>query len=431
MIWLRNYRSVCYNDEMAERGESELRLRKIGFFAAAYAVILIFSACQYFPGNENMQTPDNLAEAPNLKPALQETEFFLANYMQQPQTDFELYRKYIEAKGIYITANTAGISERFETRLELCRTTELNTIVIDVKNDDGNITFKNKVALADDLGIAIRYISDIDALLAQLKENDVYTIARVVVFKDDIIWKTYPDYAIKVTDGSNGGIYRQKEKNGYGTVWLNPYNRDVWEYIAELSKQIAELGFDEIQYDYVRFPTDANIKNADFGETGGKSRIEAITEFSQYVCDALKPYNVRLSADIFGTIITSKLDAELIGQDVVELSKIYDIVCPMVYPTHFAMGSFGIQYPDLQPYDTIYGSMTAINERLAEIPQGQHVAIVRPWLQSFSYSGTGHQPYGEKQIREQIQAVYDAGHSEWLLWNAANNYSSDGLLPAE
>lgn len=406
-----------------------MRLRKNGLLTLALLVICIFSACKYFPDGE--QTPDdtNLNDSANLKPAPQETEIFLTNYIEQPQTDFEMYREYVQAKGIYVSANIAGIPDAFGRRVELCQTTELNTIVIDVKNDDGNITFRNKIALADELGITVRYIADIDGLLQQLKENNVYTIARVVVFKDDVIAKTYPDFAIKVTDGSNGGIYRQKERNGYGTVWLNPYNRDVWEYIAELSKQIAELGFDEIQYDYVRFPTDANIKNADFGDTEGKSKTEIITEFSDYVCGQLEPYNVRVSADIFGTIITSKIDAELIGQDVVELSQIYDIVCPMIYPTHFAMGSFGIQYPDLQPYDTIYKCMSALNDRLDEIPQGQHIAIVRPWLQDFSYSGTGYQTYGPQQIREQIDGVYDAGHSEWLLWNAANIYTKDGLLP--
>ena len=360
------------------------------------------------------------------------TVAFLANYMTQPAPDYTLFRAEAEAKGIYVSANIAG-TEYVAKRFALVRETELNAMVIDVKHDNGFITFKNKVPTADALGIVYNLIPNFDALMAQLKEEGIYTIARFVVFKDSTIVEQRPDFAIRDTSGANGGVYKERKAGGYGSAWLNPYNREVWEYIVDLAVEVAALGFDEIQFDYVRFPTDATTKYEDFGDTGGMSKVEILTAFSQYAYERISPTGVKLSADIFGTVINSQLDASLIGQDFVELSKIYDVVCPMIYASHYAQGSFGIADPDLQPYDVVYKSMKLAVEKLAEIPAGQHVAVVRPWLQAFtaSYLSTPYQQYEGPQVREQIQACYDAGLTEWLLWNQDNLYPADGLLPAE
>jgi len=356
---------------------------------------------------------------------------FLSNYMEQPAPDFRMYRTNTEAKGIYVSANITG-TEYVQKRFDLVRETELNAMVIDVKHDAGYITFKNKVPTADELGVVYNLIPNFDAVMEQLKEENVYTIARFVVFKDDTIVNQRPDFAIRDTSGANGGVYREKTWSGYGSAWLNPYNRDVWEYIVDMAVEVAALGFDEIQFDYVRFPTDATTKYEDFGDTGGLSKIEVLTEFSKYAYERISPTGVKLSADIFGTIISSQLDASLIGQDFVELAKVYDIVCPMIYPSHYANGSMGVDFPDLKPYDIVFKSMSLAMEKLAEIPAGQRVAIVRPWLQDFTANWiSDYQVYGGKQVREQIQACYDAGLTEWLLWNKDNIYSADGLLPAE
>jgi len=400
-------------------------LKKILPFVALVCA-LVWTGCdgiaEYWE-KPNTNTPDTV-----LTPAT-----YLTHYIPAPAPDFSLYRTNIEAKGIYITSNIAGLGGAFKERLAMIERTELNTVVIDVKADEGYITFRGKIPLADELGIAVNNIPDFDGLMKTLAEREIYTIARLVVFKDDTIVNIRPDFAIGVTDGSNGGIYRQRDGNNiYGTAWLNPYNRDVWEYTVELALQIAALGFDEIQFDYVRFPTDRTMQVADFGDTGGLSRIEILTEFSKYAYARISPTGVKLSADIFGTVINSALDASLIGQDLVELAKIYDVVCPMVYPSHYVNGAMGIEHPDLSPYDVIYRSMAITLAQLKTIPAGEHVAIVRPWLQDFTATWVNpHQVYGGTQLREQIEACYDAGLTEWLLWNARNEYSEEGLLPAE
>ena len=374
------------------------------------------------PGSESPDDAD-IYDAPTV---------FLSNYLRQPAPDFKRYRENVEAKGIYVSANITG-TEYVQRRFDWLRETELNAMVIDIKHDNGFITVKNKVPMADELGIVTNLIPNFDTVMAQLKEENVYAIARFVVFKDDTIVNQRPDFAIRDSSGANGGVYREKNYLGqYGSAWLNPYNRDVWEYIVDLAVEVAALGFDEIQFDYVRFPTDATTKYEDFGNTGGLSKVEILTEFSKYAYSRISPTGVKLSADIFGTIIDSQLDASLIGQDLVSLAQIYDIVCPMIYPSHYADGSMGIAHPDLQPYDVVYKSMSLAMEKLATIPAGQKVAVVRPWLQDFTANWIpNYQVYGGKQVREQIQACYDAGLSEWLLWNKDNIYSADGLLPAE
>jgi len=411
--------------------------KKVFSYAAlVLSCVLALSACKKETEDSTADMPAGTVDASGLgtvPPSQVADAQFMVNYTEAPALDLSVYRQAVEAKGIYVTSNIAGWPEYFEQRLGLVQRTELNAVVIDVKADQGFITFKGKIPLADALGITVNNIRDFDGLMAQLKENNIYTIARIVVFKDDTIVDQRPDFAIRVTNGENGGIYREKDWAGnYQSAWLNPYNREVWDYIVAIAQQTAALGFDEIQFDYVRFPTDATTKHEDFGDTGGLSKVEILTAFSRYAYDQISPLGVKLSADVFGTIINSQLDASLIGQDLVELAKIYDILCPMIYPSHYANGSMGIDFPDLQPYDVIYKAMSIANEKLSAIPEGERVAVMRPWLQDFTADWMkDHQVYGPVQLREQIQACYDAGLTEWLLWNARNNYSEGGLAPAE
>jgi hypothetical protein len=354
----------------------------------------------------------------------------LGVYDEQPAPEFAAYAtEPAKAKGIYVTASIAGIPSYFETRLDLANTTEINAMVIDIKTDEGDVAALRKIPLADEMGVSRAYINDFDAFMDGLKAAGIYTIARVVVFKDNRLYETRPEFAIQMRKDGYEGVYRAYDRGDKGPVWLNPYNRELWDYYVELSKQIANLGFDEIQYDYIRFPTDRNVEYADYGETGGLSKIDIINEFSRYICDGLKNYPVRLSADIFATVIDSALDASLIGQDPIALAQIFDIICPMVYPSHYAPGSLGLAEPDLEPYETVFRSMSKLRERCAaEIPGGGKTALIRPWLQDFSFSGKGHMQYGSKEVRDEIQAAYDAGLDEWLLWNAANKYTRDALL---
>ncbi|MDI9509832.1 MAG: putative glycoside hydrolase [Bacillota bacterium] len=326
----------------------------------------------------------------------------------------------VEAKGIYVTSR--AIMDKREQLLELADTTEINAMVIDVKDDNGRITFSMDSEKIKEVGSTTNTISDIEDLLKLLKEKEIYPIARIVAFKDPYLAEKRHDLAIKNKDGS---LYRDNN----GECWINPYEKEVWDYLIEVSTKAAEIGFMEIQFDYIRFSTGKGMSEAYFGPLAEeKSKEDIIIEFTKQAYDRLKPLGVFVSADVYGTIISSSIDAGLVGQNYVEMARYLDYICPMVYPSHFGEGNYGVDYPDLEPYKIIRKVMTASKNKLDEIPEGEHRAIVRPWLQDFTASWIkNHQVYGGDQLREQISAVYSVGYREWILWNAACNYSEDGL----
>lgn len=348
--------------------------------------------------------------APNTEEDVQETF--------KPGTDRRTPRK---VKGIYVSGPIAGTKKYMDELIDLVDTTELNAMVIDIKNDDGEITYKMDLPEVKELEADVNYISDIKGLIVKLKEKDIYLIARIVAFKDPVLAKGRPDLSLKKKDGS---IFYDKS----GLSWVNPYKKEVWDYLVAVAKEAANLGFDEIQFDYIRFSTDSGIKEVNFGEEGKKkSKIETITEFTKYASENLKPLGVYVSADVYGTIIDSKIDAEIVGQDYKEMAKYLDYICPMIYPSHYQDGSYGIDHPDLYPYDLILKVLEKSKEILGE-KEGSDTAVVRSWLQDFTAKWLTHyKTYGADEIRAQIQAVYDAGYEEWILWNGSNNYSKKGL----
>ncbi len=340
-----------------------------------------------------------------------------ADGFKQPALNFDIYEQKRDIMGLYMTSNTAGLRSALDRCLDVVEQTELNAVVIDVKRDDGFIPFPGKIEVADEYDIIGYQIKDIDGLLAELKAKNIYTIARIVTFKDKAIVEHRPDFLIPLQDGS---LYKEGE-----LYWLNPFNKEVWDYVLDIAEDAAKLGFDEIQFDYVRFPTDKNIRRAVFDNPEGKEFTDVIAEFGEYAVSRLKPYGVKVSADVYAISIVSDYDASLIGQDYVRLSQIFDVICPMAYPSHYANGTFNIPYPDLDPYGIVYNTMIVSTEKLQKVKdEGGKVATVRPWIQSFtaSYLKVNYQEYGPKQIVEQINACVDAGVMEYLLWSGPNKY---------
>ncbi|MDR2687189.1 MAG: putative glycoside hydrolase [Oscillospiraceae bacterium] len=336
----------------------------------------------------------------------------------------------VKVKGLYVTAWSAGMADRMSHYIELCDTTEINALVLDVKDDRGQITFLNSVEGASQASFNI--IPDIEKIVSRLKEHGIYAIARLVCFKDPLWSRLHPGLAIRNARGAPW-------KDADGVTWLDPYNRASWGYIAAVAKQAARLGFDEIQLDYVRFPAGGNLREIDYGSAGGgKPKAEAIGEFLAYVRAALAGTGAKLSADIFGITAIHSGDFEDIGQDLLAMAQHADTICPMVYPSHFAnkrqngVGQFIaetlFEAPDTQPYGVIYNTLILIRNRL---PSGGRRAGIRPYLQDFtaSYLGAGYyQTYAAGQVREQVQAVYDAGFEEWILWNPSGVYSEDAFM---
>lgn len=335
----------------------------------------------------------------------------------KPDTDKRIPRK---VKGIYVSGPMAGTATYMDELIDLVDTTELNAMVIDIKNDNGEITYDMDLPEAKELNANANYIGNMEELISKLKKKDIYLIARIVAFKDPVLAKGKPELSLKKKDGA---IFYDKS----GLSWVNPYKKEVWEYLVSVAKEAAIIGFDEIQFDYIRFSTDSGMKEVDFGEDGkNKSKIEVITDFTKYACENLKPLGVYVSADVYGTIIDSKVDAEIVGQDYKEMAKYLDYICPMIYPSHYQNGSYGIDYPDLKPYDLILNALNKSRTVLGE--DKNKTAVVRSWLQDFTATWLNpHKIYGADEIRAQIQAVYDAGYEEWILWNGSNNYTKEGL----
>ena len=342
-------------------------------------------------------------------------------------SDFVDTREKVDVKGIYV--NTAylgrGNYPDIDELIALIDDTELNAMVIDIKDDVGSILFDAQHPLVNEIGSETLYIKDLPAFVAKLKEHDIYCIARIVCFKDQVATKKNPELAVRNHDGS---IYVDKE----GERWLNPYSEKAWEYIVEIAKEAAEAGFDEINFDYLRTSASASFTKADFGGLNeGKTKIDAITGFVKYACQELKPMGVFVSGDVFGTIINSTADGESIGQSYVGLSRYLDYICPMVYPSHYSFGYGGLKYPDTKPFQLLLMELKSSVKKLSVIGEGEHCAEVRPWLQDFtaSYLGAGrYATYGPQEIRAQISATYSAGYDEWLLWNAGMFFTEEGLL---
>lgn len=321
----------------------------------------------------------------------------------------------VKVRGIYVTGPTAGI-KRMNEMVDLVVSSGMNTIVLDVKNDGGNITYKMNHPLAIEIGACKRFVKNMPDLLDSLHSKNIYVIGRIVCFKDAYLAKGRPNWALCKPDGT-------PVTDAKGQAWVNPYNQEVWNYICSLAEKAIEDGFDEIQFDYVRFPIGEDANQADYGvDMSNYPRELALNNFFSYVENRLHKKNIIYGADLFGTVIGSDTDRDRTGQDYVDIASMTDNICPMIYPSHYGPKTFGIEIPDADPYNTIYRALKLSKKQLSKKDSSQ-IAVVRPWLQCFTAPWrNGHIPYKAEEIRQQIKAVYDAGYEEWILWNAANRY---------
>lgn len=321
-----------------------------------------------------------------------------------------------KVKGIYVTAYSAG-GAKFAGLLDLVDKTALNAMVIDIKDDNGYITYKTDNPELQKMGTPQPFIRDIHQLMKTLQDHKVYPIARIVVFKDTVLAKKHPELSYV---NANGTLW----KNGKGDSFVNPYSKKVWDYNVAIAKEAVKLGFKEIQFDYVRFP-EGFEKKADtlkFTKTN-QSRVDVVAGFVNYVRQQLDPLGVRVSVDIFG-YAASVPAADGIGQDFTKISSNVNVICPMIYPSHYSTGWFKQKDPDRAPYATIKGSMVDTHKKLD--PLGAAQPIIRPWIQDFTatWLGKGHYTkYGAAEVTAQIKALQDTGVSEFLIWNAGNVYS--------
>lgn len=321
-------------------------------------------------------------------------------------------------RGLYVNAWAAGSERRMTTMLEIAETTEVNALVIDIKDATGFISHATDVPLAKEIGAngEIR-IRDLPGLLDRLEAAGVYPIARIVVVKDPLLATARPETAVQ---DIAGGVWVDSNN----IVWQNLFNEDLWSYNIALAREVAEMGFPEVQWDYIRFPDAPASDMARAVFTGGESerRVDAVRGFLRYAEQELADLSVRSTADVFGVTTSFRRDVG-IGQVWESFIDVVDAALPMVYPSHYWEGSFGYTDPNAYPYEVVYA---ALRDALRRSGAVEGAGLTRPWLQDFSL---GSPVYGSAEVRAQIQATYDVGLNEWILWNASTRYSLGALEP--
>lgn len=319
-------------------------------------------------------------------------------------------------KGVYANWSALTTPGALDDLIEIANTTEVNAIVIDVKQD--TVYYDSQVHFFRDAG-TVNPIMDVEEVIQKLKDNDIYAIARMVVFQDPLVAKARPDLAVKDV---SGGLW----VNEMGVAWVSAFNDELWDANIALATELVDLGMDEIQYDYVRFPSDGDLTTADFGvDYTAEARETAITEFVKRSSEAIHASGGKLAADLFG-FVTIVDDEQYIGQRFSALEPYLDYVCMMIYPSHFTEGNIASApgHPNDYPYETIFESLQRAEQN---VPGSS--AKFRPWLQDFSYGFNGLRDYDADDVRAQIDAAEKFGASGWLLWGDPFNVTVAALKP--
>lgn len=325
----------------------------------------------------------------------------------------KMYLNPFTPKALYLSSFGATSTKIMGNAKHLLQTTEINAFVIDIKMDRGQIAFKTANPTANKIGAQdVILFKDIKKFIADLHKEGIYVIARIVSFKDTPYVTAYPQYGVRTTDGS---LFKDKE----GLYWIDASRKEPRTYILSIAAEAAAAGFDEIQFDYVRFPDRKGVKFS--VENTQSERVKAISGFLEEARRTLLPYNVFLSADIFGYVSWHDADIE-IGQRVDALAPYVDYLSPMLYPSGFNAGIPGYPNPVKANYEIVKNSLDKALEK-----SGGSSKSYRPWLQAFRDYAFDHRIYGEKEIREQINAAEAFGSCGWILWNPRNVYTDQGL----
>lgn len=313
--------------------------------------------------------------------------------------------KYV--RGIHLSAWVAG-TEKYKKRFEpYFAEDKINTVVIAIKEYEGQI-YIEVPEIKKKYNSPIIPIPKIEQYLDELKSKGVYPIARIVVFKDNYLAKNFPQLAVKTPDGSIWKDYK-------GNSWTDPYNKEVWDYNITVAKQAVELGFEEIQFDYIRFPSDGNTKLCRYSQKHtSMTATEILVEFLKY---AKTQIEVPISIDVFG--LTPSVNHDMgIGQRFLQMVEVVDFVSPMMYPSHYRKGEYGIPDPNKEPYKTVFRTISDAKKLL-----GEQIYKLRPYLQDFSL---GYR-YGPEEVKAQIRACYDNGIFDWLLWDPKCMYTLEAI----
>ncbi len=320
-------------------------------------------------------------------------------------------------KAIYMSSWVAGNKKLRENLVELIDKTELNAVVIDIKDYTGKVFFTNDGEIIKEIGSTENRIPNIKQFIGSLHDKGIYVIGRISSFQDSYLVYKKPEYAVRTI---NGDVW--KDKKGLG--WLDVEAKPVWDYIIEIGNESYKVGFDELNFDYIRYPSDGNIEDIVYTYSEGKLKSIALKEFFAFIENEFRPKGIPISADLFG-MTTSNTDDLGIGQILEYALLHFDYVAPMVYPSHYPKGFMGFKDPASKPYEVVkYAMDKAVGRATAT---STSVNKLRPWLQDFSI---GNVTYTPEMVKAQIQATYDSGLNSWMLWNAVNVYTESALESA-
>jgi len=392
----------------------------LAIFAFVFLIIPRLAATKY----SNLGTP-----ILNILQEEIEEDKFKPIYLKTPNS----------VKAVYMTSWVAGTGSLREQIVKLIDETELNSVVIDIKDDTGRISFAVEDEYLNEIGSAEVRIPDIKDFIKYLNEKEIYVIGRISVFQDPYFIKKRPDLAVKRE--SDGTVWRDRK----GIGWLDAGSREAWDYVILIAKEAHKVGFDELNFDYIRFPSDGNMRDIYYPFSEEKiladpdfGKADIIRDFFAYLDSELEELNVPISADLFGMTTTNKDDLN-IGQVLENALPYFDYISPMVYPSHYPTGFQGYQNVNAYPYEIVNFSMTEAVKRIEELrillastsPNVPYLSKLkpsqlRPWLQDNDYPV----PYTPEMVRAQINATYDAGLNSWMLWDAANTYTRAALKSA-
>jgi hypothetical protein len=345
---------------------------------------------------------------------------FIPSYVETP----------VPVRGLYMTSWTAATPSLRNNLVKIIDDTELNTVVIDVKDYSGKIVFSVNNPELKKFGSEEIRISNLPEFIETLHKKNIYVIARIAVFQDAYFVKYRPDLAVKNKNGDS--VWKDRK----GISWIDPGSREYWNYIILLSGEVRKVGFDEINFDYIRFPSDGNMQDISYPWSSTTPKAEVLKDFFSFVHDKLSVQEVNLddrkslqskpvprlkiSADVFGMVTTAKDDMG-IGQLLENTLPYFDFVMPMVYPSHYPATFEGYQNPEAYPYEIVKIAMQSAVDRanLASTTPEK----LRPWLQDFGLKMT----YGPAEVKAQIKATYDVGLDSWVLWSASNKYTKGAL----
>lgn len=318
---------------------------------------------------------------------------------------------HVNIHGLYLGGYSVGNDKRFNQTIQFMKRNRLNAMVIDAKDDTGKISWQTDIPLAAEIGANSNKIKNIEARVRSLLASGIYPIARIVVFADPLLGSQKPEWSLHTRDGA---LFRDTRQ----IAWPSPHQQEVWKYNVDIAQRAARAGFKEIQFDYIRFP-EKPIDGINFN-VPLRPLSKAIEEFLKYAKRQLEPHGVSVGADVFGQTTrpnpkTGGYDYTIIGQDYARIAEIVDYVYPMVYPSHYAPGSYGVSDPNQNPDAIVRAALTDARKCTRHLNPNKH----RPWIQDFSMG----KKYTAADVEAQIKGLADAGVHQWILWNSRNRYT--------